>query len=65
MSEYKIVKTFYGHNNIYEVVRKSGGLFNSPEYQIDKNGHFYRGHFVCMRAAIEAALKESGKWEEG
>ena len=63
MSEYKVIETFYGHNDRYEVIRKSGGLFNSPEYQIDKNGHFHRGGFSSLRAAVEAAKKESGKWQ--
>lgn len=60
MADYKVVETFYGKHNKYEVVKRAGGLFSSPEYYIRKDGKPHRGSFSSLRAAVEAAKEESG-----
>lgn len=60
MADYEIVETFYGKHYKYEVVKKAGGVFSSPEYHINKDGKYHRGSFSSLRAAVEAAKEDSG-----
>jgi len=60
MADYEVVETFYGTHHKYEVVKRSSELFRSSEYYIRKDGKPHRGSFSSLRAAVEAAEKESG-----
>jgi hypothetical protein len=55
MSEGEVVKTLYGKNSTYEVI-KSG----ESKYYIYKDGKLHRGYFPSLRVAVEEAEKESG-----
>ena len=60
MADYKVVETFYSTHHKYEVVKRAAGLFGSSSYHINKDGKYHRGFFSSLRAAVEAAQKDSG-----
>lgn len=60
MSEGEVVETLYGKSCKYEVVKKPGGVFTRAEFYIRKDGKPHRGPYSSLRAAVEAAEKESG-----
>ena len=60
MSEGEVVETLYGKSSKYEVVKKPGGMFSSAQFYVRKNGKPHRGPYNSLRAAVEAAEKESG-----
>lgn len=59
MAGYEVVETFYSKHSKYEVVKKASGMFSSSEYHINKDGKYHRGSFSSLRAAVEAAKKDS------
>lgn len=54
----KIIETFYSDSSVYHVV-KSEGFFGNTFY-IYKNGEVKSGGYNSLKAAVEAAKKESG-----
>jgi hypothetical protein len=60
MSNEEIIETFYGKYSKFEVVKKPGGVFSSAEFYIRKDGKHHHGPYNSLRAAVDAAEKESG-----
>lgn len=58
MSDKELVETVYGKHHVYEIYRKSGGVFGSSKYYVYRDGKPHLGSFSSLRDAVERAQRE-------
>lgn len=58
MDEKNVVETIHGKRHKYQVVKSPGGLFSSTQFNIYRDGSYYKGSYASLADAVARARKE-------